>query len=69
MTKTINYSNEEFGRWGNDYNKKTLTFNIWYEFNLTFGLYIRKSQKYTFNVLEENGELKFKNEAVKLKKL
>jgi hypothetical protein len=69
ITKTINYTNEEFGRWGYDYDKKTLTFYIWYEFNATYGLYIRNARKYTFNVLEENGELKFINKDVELKKL
>jgi hypothetical protein len=68
-TKTISYTNKEFGSWGYDYDKKTLTFYIRYEFNSTYGLYIRNVHNYTFNVLGENGELKFINKDVELKKL
>lgn len=66
---TVNHTNEEFGYWNYDIKKQVLIFNKWHDLNSTFGILVINPLKFSFNVVNKNGEILFKNKTTLLKKL
>ncbi len=66
---TVNYTNEEFGHWNYNKEKKLLSFNKLYDLNSKFGILVKNNYRNSFKVVEKNGDLIFKNKTVLLKKL